>query len=416
MIKWKGTTMDSCKKSSYFLFFALPLIGLLAVLPTKGIANQEGNFPLFFADDTLPGHSASGDPLSLGRFASYPADPSADIPWSCTYSGVDQIQCAFNNARSAENTQLGTSLPMLTFPSQAIWDAMNQGEQALWIINRERDDRGMKPLEQIESNVTGVAQTYADFLLDNDAWGHTEDGRTPWERLDDNPEIWACHDFLNVAENLAVFVSTGSIPLPVVRSVYMWMYDDAGSAWGHRHAILWNPYNDNSGLGAMEGFLGIGRASGGPYQGPFSGSWPNAEMIVMNVFDPCSTWEYGSTTSSSTSSSTTSSVSSTTTTAATSSSTTSSAISSSTTTSIEDDAFFECPSEHLYGDYSEEVYLLRKFRDNVLSSTPEGKQLIDLYYTWSPLVFKAMVEDEELKSEIRIMLDGILLRIKKSLR
>ena len=42
----------------------------------------------------------------------------------------------------------------------------------------------------------------------------------------------------------------------------------------------------------MEGLLGIGRASGGPYQGPFSNPWPLAEIVVMNVFDPCVDWEY----------------------------------------------------------------------------------------------------------------------------
>ena len=78
--------------------------------------------------------------------------------------------------------------------------------------------------------------------------------------------------------------------------------------------------------------------------------------------------------------------------------------------------FFACPSQHLYGDDSEEVYLLRKFRDDVLSSTPEGKQLIELYYRWSPLLLKAMVEDEEFEDEIRNMLGGMLPRIKKSLR
>jgi hypothetical protein len=72
--------------------------------------------------------------------------------------------------------------------------------------------------------------------------------------------------------------------------MYMWMYEDAGSGWGHRHAILWYPYNDNSGSPGSEGFFGIGRASGGPYQGPFPDAWPCAEIIVMNVFDPCATW------------------------------------------------------------------------------------------------------------------------------
>lgn len=70
----------------------------------------------------------------------------------------------------------------------------------------------------------------------------------------------------------------------------MWMYDDSNSNWGHRHAILWYPYNNNNGDSGSEGFLGIGRANGGPYQGPFPSSWNYAEMIVMNVFDPCSSW------------------------------------------------------------------------------------------------------------------------------
>ena len=32
---------------------------------------------------------------------------------------------------------------------------------------------------------------------------------------------------------------------------------------------------------------------GGPYQGPFSQPYNFAELIVMNVFDPCSAWDYG---------------------------------------------------------------------------------------------------------------------------
>jgi hypothetical protein len=151
--------------------------------------------------------------------------------------------------------------------------------------------RGVAPLQGLEANVSGVAQYYADYLLNQNAWGHTEDGRSPRDRLEDNPAIGACHDFLPIGENLAVFVTSGSsIPLPIERSIYMWMYEDAGSSWGHRHAILWYPYTDNSGAPGSEGFLGIGRANGGPYKGPFSQPWNFAEMIVMNVFDPCASW------------------------------------------------------------------------------------------------------------------------------
>ena len=249
------------------------------------------------------GNFATGDPLvftNKDQFSStrlstkaYPINPTADIPWSVGFSGVADIESAFNNARSTENSQLGTSIPMLSLPSQEEWGNMNDGEKALWLINRERIDRGIDPLHGVETHVTSIAQYYAQYLLENNTWGHYEDGNSPWDRLNSNSAIGDCHDSLNVAENLACFVTSGtSIPLPVERSVYNWMYTDSSSSWGHRHAVLWFPYNDNNGTPGMEGFLGIGRANGGPYQGPFSAPWNYAEIIVMNVFDPCSAWDY----------------------------------------------------------------------------------------------------------------------------
>ncbi len=234
---------------------------------------------------------------AASAFGAYPADPSSNWDWKddtgCGYSGVSDIACAFNAARTHENTELGTSLTSIDMPDQSTWNAMSNGEKALWLINEERVDRGVHPLEDIETNVENVAQTYADYLLANDAWGHYEDGNDPWERLRNNSTIGACYDYLSVAENLAVFVSDWSISLPIERSVYNWMYADAGLPdWGHRHAILWYSYNDNGGDAGEEGFLGIGLASGGPYKGPFPKTYANAEIIVMNVFDPCSTWDY----------------------------------------------------------------------------------------------------------------------------
>lgn len=219
----------------------------------------------------------------------YPPDPTADLPWSSGFSGVADIQAHFNAARTAENSQLGLSIPMLTLPSQADWSAMSEPQRALWLINRERIDRGIPALDGLEANVSGVAQTYADYLLAQDAFGHNADGRSPWDRLEANPAIGACFDFLNIAENLAYFATSGNaIPLTLERTIYVWMYDDGGCcAWGHRHAILWYPYTENGGSPVSEGFLGIGRAKGGPYQ-----SLNYAEITVMNVFDPCSAWNY----------------------------------------------------------------------------------------------------------------------------
>ena len=214
--------------------------------------------------------------------------------WSPASSTVAEVQNAFNAARAAENMQLGKSIPMLTLPAQATWNAMDNNARALWLINRERIDRSVTPLHGTETNVIGVAQAYAQYLLANDWFDHTDkQGNDPWDRMNANQAIGACHDFLGVGENLSVGVTSGSsIALPLEQAIYGWMYVDSGSAWGHRHAILWYPYDDNSGPSGAEGFLGVGRASGGPYQGPFDNSWPYAEIIVMNVFDPCATWHY----------------------------------------------------------------------------------------------------------------------------
>ncbi len=257
---------------------------VLLLLPPQGIATHSSNqFSLNIPVDP----------------AAYPPDLTTDIPWSAGLNDVSDIQSAFTAARSAENAQLGTSLPSLTIPyDNSEWNSLSNSEKALYLINQERIARGVHPLHGVESNVISVAQTYAEYLFANDYFDHVDlQGNDPWDRLNANPTIGACHDFLNVAENLAVFVTSGSsIPLPVERAVYNWIYVDRASAWGHRHAALWYPYNDNSGEVGKEGFLGIGLDSGGPYQGPFDQPWNFASLVVMNIFDPCSTWNYGATT------------------------------------------------------------------------------------------------------------------------
>ncbi len=77
------------------------------------------------------------------------------------------------------------------------------------------------------------------------------------------------------------------------------------------------------------------------------------------------------------------------------------------TTTISD----ECPIEEIYGEDSEEVAILRYFRDSVLSKTTEGKEIIRLYYEWSSLIVKAMERDEGFKEEVKEMVDGILMLI-----
>ncbi len=85
---------------------------------------------------------------------------------------------------------------------------------------------------------------------------------------------------------------------------------------------------------------------------------------------------------------------------------------SSTTTSrrLDDD----CPLENIYGSDSEEVQLLRYFRNGVLRNTPEGRELIKIYYQWSPIITKAMDDDKEFKEWIKEIIEDIMPLVEKS--
>ncbi len=224
---------------------------------------------------------------------SYYPDLTTNVKWTVGTSTLTEVQTAFNNARNNENSQLSTSIPTLTFPSLNEWNAKTDGEKALWLLNKERTDRGLLPLHGLEGNITNIAQYYAQYLIDHDTFDHVADGYTPFQRMDNDPVIGVCHDFSPIGENIFYFVTTEtSIPFSIERSFYGWMYNDSSSAWGHRKCILYYPYNDNSGVSGDEGFLGIGKAHGNNYQGSFSHPYNYAEIVVINVFDPCTNWSY----------------------------------------------------------------------------------------------------------------------------
>ena len=48
------------------------------------------------------------------------------------------------------------------------------------------------------------------------------------------------------------------------------------------------------------------------------------------------------------------------------------------------------------------------FRDNILGKTPEGKEIIRLYYKWSPVIVRAIKDDKEFKGELKALIDEIL--------
>jgi hypothetical protein len=71
-----------------------------------------------------------------------------------------------------------------------------------------------------------------------------------------------------------------------------------------------------------------------------------------------------------------------------------------------------CPMEDLYGKNSEEVHILRAFREKVLQNSSQGKQLIQLYYDLSPVIVQLMENNPETKRRIKRTIDSILPVIK----
>ncbi len=50
----------------------------------------------------------------------------------------------------------------------------------------------------------------------------------------------------------------------------------------------------------------------------------------------------------------------------------------------------------------------------MLSQTSEGRELTRLYYQWSPVIVKAMEEDEEFREGVKEMIDGFLPMIREA--
>ena len=75
-----------------------------------------------------------------------------------------------------------------------------------------------------------------------------------------------------------------------------------------------------------------------------------------------------------------------------------------------------CPTEMIYGAYSEEAGTLRSFRDKVLKKTTAGQELIQSYYELSPFIVVSLKHDEQFRKELKHILDSMLPLIRDSLK
>jgi len=72
-----------------------------------------------------------------------------------------------------------------------------------------------------------------------------------------------------------------------------------------------------------------------------------------------------------------------------------------------------CAAEEIYGEQSEQTELLRKYRDDVLSKTFEGQEIIKTYYKFSPTATKLLEQNPLLKNWAKAYIDSMLPGIKK---
>jgi len=148
-----------------------------------------------------------------------------DIPASPDYlstnSEADAI-AAIDNAHAQEK------LPPLRLPAN--YYHLEPPKQQLILLNFERTDRGLLPLE-MDATLSQMALGYSRQLFNLHFFSHTSPiSGTFTNRMENNPATANLYSL--AAENLAGNPAAGAGP------IYEYMYDDAAEGCGHRLNIL----------------------------------------------------------------------------------------------------------------------------------------------------------------------------------
>ena len=201
-----------------------------------------------------------------------------EIEMAPDMQSLADVEAAFENARAIENSDLctagscepGATIMPVDLDLGSDYSTLSPSEKALVILNSERSARGLLPFEDTNVAVQTVAQEWAQFLIDNNAFQHRADAHGA---IENECAATGCSGNIGFAapENL---YSRSSYSYParaqldpygVERAIYLWMYFDrdlggesSDQFWGHRHALLWDwPVDDHGPIGS-EGFIGIG--------------------------------------------------------------------------------------------------------------------------------------------------------------
>lgn len=154
--------------------------------------------------------------------------------------GETAAVAAMNHARAREG------LPALALPNN-YWQ-LSAPEQQFILVNLERSSRGLSPLHW-DATLAQIATAYSRQMVRLQFFAHTSPISGDFQdRLNANPQV--ANHYQAIAENIA-----GNWA-PAAGAVYEYLYNDASEHCAHRQNIL-NPQFT---------FIGIGTASGGPWQ------------------------------------------------------------------------------------------------------------------------------------------------------
>jgi len=229
--------------------------------------------------------------LDDSSYTDTPPNNGQNIPYFTVGTKPSDIEAAFNYARS-KDPSVETNL---TLPSEEVWNSMSQEEQALYILNKERTDRGLKPFEGVvpfntPNSLAQVAQNYTEVLFKSNTLAHDLDGSVTERITRVIPEDKI--EFIPYNESLYAEGNSFKLdPVPLIKAIYTWIYADAnvasGEAWGHRAMCLMKVPDDDFGIKGAEGIIAFGMKQGEDYA-----MYPGfkSSVVVMNAINPSPEW------------------------------------------------------------------------------------------------------------------------------
>jgi hypothetical protein len=76
----------------------------------------------------------------------------------------------------------------------------------------------------------------------------------------------------------------------------------------------------------------------------------------------------------------------------------------------------QCVAETVYAEHSEEIEVLREYRDKVLCKSATGRQMIKTYYELSPTVSEVLQKNDTARASARRVLDSLMPAIREKVK